>query len=269
MPDQSDVEVSLAGFLADTLYPYGVGQPSILGTVFRVFPGWPVAAALEADLAQGVAQISVLAMPGHVRDTTRYSSDMISYDLIHPTLMASVIERVVTISGLAGLGQVAGVLVDGRSYAYRLRPGDDAGAVAAALAELVRADRPAVLQGTSIVLAGGGAIAARVVADGSGLAELRRQVMAFRVSIWAPAVSVRDEVAAVLDSALAASTFLDVTGWACRVRPGVGAVSDQGSAAGIWRRDLGVSVEFPTAVTTPLPAMMFGVDVVNSVSLTV
>ncbi len=265
MPDQSDVEAALAGFLAGVLYPEGAAQATVMGPVCRVFPGWPVAAALEADLAQGVVQVSVVAMPEHRRDTTRYPVETVVTRAPVATLVARVAGDGVVFSGVAAPGQVAGVRVDGRPYSYRIQAGDDAGAVAAALAALVRVDRPAALVGVAIGLPGGVGVVARVVTDGSGGAEVRRQVVAFRVSVWAPSVSVRDQVAAALDVALASVTFLDVDGWGCRVRGGAGAATDQGGAAGIWRRDVGVSVEFPTASTGALPAMLFGVDGVNGV----
>lgn len=267
MPDQSDVEAALAGFLAGTLYPNGAALVSVVGPVCRVFPGWPVAAALEADLALGVVQISVVAMPGHVRDTTRYPLEMVVVLAPVATLSVSISGETVAFCGVAALGQVAGVLVDGRAYAYRVQAGDDAGSVASALAALVRVDRPVALTGSSVGFVGARGLVGRVVMDGAGGAELRRQVMAFRVSVWAPMVGIRDQVASVLDGALAGVTFLDVGGWGCRVRAGIGAVSDQGAVAGVWRRDLGVSVEFPTAVVEALPAMLFGVDGVNGVSV--
>ena len=62
-----------------------------------------------------------------------------------PTLTAVAGGGAVTFGGSAGPGQVAGLLVDGVAYAYRLRDGDTPGAVAAELAALVRADRPAEL----------------------------------------------------------------------------------------------------------------------------
>ncbi len=269
MPDQSEVESALAKFLAGVLYPEGSDKASLLGPVFRVFPGWPVAAALEADLGQGVVQVSVTVVPGHVRDTTRYSSDLMDLAARPSLLDVTVAGNTVTLSGEVAEGQVAGIKVDGRTYAYRVSAGDDAGSVAAALSVMVRVDRPAVLRGASVQLPGGIGVQARTAADGSGVAELRRQVMAFRVSVWAPGVRWRDEVATALDGALAGLTFLNVSGWACRVKAGVGAVSDQGSAAGVWRRDIGVSVEFPTTALAQVPAMLFGVDRVNGVSLTV
>ena len=260
MPDQADVEQALAALIADALYPDGV---SAAGAECRVFRGWPVASALEADVAAGLSQIAVQAMPGTQRDRTRYQADEQAIRAGAPTLTVESGLDWVAFGGVAGVGQVAGLRVDGRAYAYRARDGDTVGVVAAALAGLVRADRPALLAGPRITLAGGRGVCGRVAADGAAGRELRRQVMAFRIAVWAPGWDVRDRVCGRVDAALAAVGFLDVGGWGCQVRGAAGASTDEGSAAGLWRRDLGVLVEFPTVLQGDAPTMLFGVGSEN------
>ena len=248
MPDQSDIEQALAALAATALQD----DPADI----RAYRGWPRAASLEADLAAGLAHVSVTP-GGAARDATRYPADWAGA-VPMPTLRAVVDGQAVRFTGAAASGQVAGVRVDGVAYACRLRDGDTPGAAAAMLAALVRADRPAELQGATILLPDGRGILARVVADGHGGTELRRQVQPMRLTLWCPAPDVRDRLAAVLDVALAATPVLDVGGWACRLRPAGGVTSDEGAAAGIWRRDLVQSVEYPTVLTQDLPAMLWG-----------
>ena len=119
-----------------------------------------------------------------------------------------------------------------------------------------------------MTLAGGLGIVARVVSDGRGGRELRRQECGFRVTLWCPDPTTRDAAAGVVDLALAGTTFLDVNGWSCRVRMSGGSSTDEGAAGGVWRRDLLYSIEYPTATTETLPAMLFGVDKVNGTSFT-
>ncbi len=270
MPDQSDVERALAGWLSRALYPDGVERVSAVEAVCRVFPGWPVGSALEADLAAGVVQVAVRAMPGTLKDTTRYQADMqVTVPPALPSLtVASGGERVV-FGGVAAVGQVAGVRVDGRAYAYRVRAGDTPELVAAVLAERVRVDRPVALSGGALGLVGGRGVLGRVAVDGYGGEELRRQTMQFRVGVWAPDALTRDRVAAAVDVAVAGAFFLDVEGWGCQVRGAAGEVSDKQVSAGVWQRELGVVVEFPTVREGPLPSMLFGVGVVDGVVVVV
>jgi hypothetical protein len=130
----------------------------------------------------------------------------------------------------------------------------------------IREDRPAVLQDASISLPGGRGIVARVVADGQGGRELRRQEARFRVTLWCPDPGTRDRVAGAVDLALAGLSFLDVGGWACRVRLAGGSSTDEGAAGGAWRRDLLYSVEYPTVADERLPAMLFGISDVNGLA---
>ena len=79
------------------------------------------------------------------------------------------------------------------------------------------------------------------------------------MTLWCPAPDVRDRLASLLDVAVAAMPVLDVGGWACRVRAAGGVTTDEGAAAGIWRRDLVYLVEHPTVLEEVLPGMLWGV----------
>ena len=248
MPDQADIEGALAALGAAALQ----GDPAEV----RVYRGWPRAASLEADLAAGFAHLSVTP-GGAAREVTAYPAEW-QGAVPGPTLTVEADGETVTFGGAAGPGQVAGLRVDGVAYAYRMRDGDTPGSVAAVLAGLVRADRPAELHGTGVKLAGGRGVLARVVADGHGGTELRRQRQPVRMTLWCPAPDVRDRLAGALDVALAASPVMDVGGWACRARAAGGVTTDEGAAAGIWRRDLVYLVEYPTVLTADLPGMLWG-----------
>ena len=265
MPDQSDVEQSLAALIAAVLYPGGSGTGSVTGDAFRVYRGWPVAGLLEADVAQGVSHVSVLAVAGAMRDSTRFSSEWQGRSP-PATLAGAVAGETVMFSGYGVAGQVAGVRVDGRCYAYRMRDGDSSALVSAALAAQIRLDRPAVATASELHLLRATDLLVRVAVDGQGGRELRRQISSFRTTFWCPTPLLRDLIVARVDTGLADRTFIDVGGWACRLRASGGSSSDEASAASIWRRDLVYSVEYPTVIHETLPAMLFGITDVNSVN---
>jgi hypothetical protein len=264
MPDRADVEQALAGLIADVLYPSGFEADSAIGTVGRVYRGWPVAGALETDLARGVVHVTVQPVSGTTRDRTRFPQEW-QGACPPPTMVGVVDGQFIQFQGVGGAGQVAGIRVDGQAYAYRLRSADTAALVAAALAAQIRADRPALASDNSVFLLEGRGLLARVVSDGQGGRELRRQETGFRITFWCPDPATRDQVVGLVDLAVAGWTFIDVGGWACRLRLSGESSADDGSAGGAWRRDLLYSVEYPTVTNEALPAMLFGIADVNGV----
>ena len=257
MPDQSDVAMALAAAATDALYPNGTAFPSAIGVLCRVYRGFPTGTALDADLASGRVDVSVMPVDGSYRNTTRYMPTFLNTPAT-PTLAVATSGNTVTFAGTADPGQLAGVLVDGSSYVYRTSGADSPATVAANLAVMVRADRPATLSGQSVQFPGAFQVAARTVADTPDTTELRRQTEDFRVTIWAPSAALRDAAGALLDAVLAAIPFLDVCNTACRFLAGGSKTSDASQSAGLYRRDLLFSVEYPTTVTTSRPAMLFG-----------
>lgn len=262
MPDQGEVAQALAGLIAGALYPAGEGAGSAVDTVCRVYRGWPVVGALGADLTAGIVHVTVQAVSGSVRLTTRYPSEWQGATPVCP-LVAEVEGVVARFSGQAGPGMVAGVLVDGRAYAWRVTDVSSPGVVAAVLAEMVRADRPATLSEATVMFPDAIGVVARAVSDGSGGQELRRQQELFRVTLWCPSPDVRDQVSAFVDLSMAGVAFLDVGGWACRVLSAGGGSHDEGAAVRAWRRDLVYRVEYPTVLASDLPSMLFGSGSVN------
>ena len=257
MPDQSDVASSLAIAATNALYPNSTAFPSALGVVCRVYRGYPTGAALDAELAGGKVDVSITPVDGSYRNTTRYLPDLVSTPAT-PRLTVSATGNTVTFAGTADVAQLAGVLVDCRSYVYRTTGNDSPATVAANIGVLVRADRPANLSGQSVSFPGAYRVVARTAADTADTTELRRQSEEFRMTIWAPSAALRDAAGALLDATLAAVPFLDVCDTACRLQASGSTSSDASQSAGLYRRDLLWSVEYPTTVTTNCPAMLFG-----------
>jgi hypothetical protein len=262
MPDQADVEQALAAFIAGVLYPNGEDAVSAVGTVCRVYRGFPVVGALEADLAAGIAQVTVQPVGGSLKDTSRFSTEWIGAAPVCP-LVAQTEGVSVQFSGTSGSGMVAGVLVDGLAYVIRVTDPSTPGVVAAILSDMVRANRPATLSDATIIFPEAYQVLARAVSDGQGGEEIRRQEMLFRVSLWCPSPDVRDQLTAFIDLALAGIVFLDVGGWGCRIKLVNGNTDDEGAAVHAWRRDLKYLIEYPTVLTSSLPSLLFGSGAVN------
>jgi hypothetical protein len=264
MADHSDVETELVTLVSAALYPNGTGSSSVPGPVCRIYRGWPKAAALNADLAAGRINVTVFPAGSAVRNTTRYPEEWTT-GAVAPVLTVTVVGSMITFGGSASIGQVAGVRVDGRSYAYRTIATDTPSSVAGNLATLARVDGIVALSYSSLTFEGAGDVLARVVSDATGLMEVRRQTQSFRIIFWSPSPSLRDAAAIAVDTSLATMHFITMPdGTAARLTFSGSTVFDQSQDAILYRRDLIYTVEYATTITALQPSMLFGSLDLNS-----
>jgi hypothetical protein len=264
MADQSDVEQTLAGLILSRVYPNGIEEPSVLGADCRIYRGWPIPAALDADLAAGIVNVTVLPAATQADVTTRYIQEWTGEPPV-PSLTVCVTGNRVTFGGIAAEGQVAGVLTDRLSYAYRLQAGDTPELVAANLAALARVDWIVNLSGSSLAIPGASKVLGRVVADTTVQREIRRQRQTFQIACWCPEPGIRDSVAVLIDEMLARLSFLTIgDGVQARVQYEGTSVYDQSQNALLYRRDLLYSIEYPTIVKDLNPTMLFGDLTINA-----
>ena len=258
MADLSDVEAALAASVVAAVYPRGEAAASVTGKPVRVYRGWPLTGALDLDLAAGIANVSVFAVPGDTRNTTRWGA-VTQTTQSAATLTVEVSGNSATFGGTGGAGQVAGLLVDDQVFAYRSQEGDTPALVAAVLAQDVRAVRTCWLSAVTVSVPGAVKLLARVAADGTTLTEWGRQDQGFRISAWCPDPSTRDVVCSAVGSALASASFLalaDGTGGRVRYRSTTSV--DDAQNAQLYRRDLVVSVEYATSLLVAAPSLLFG-----------
>ena len=259
MADQSDVEAALVGAVGAALYPEGIAAPSIVGRVCRIYRGWPVPAALAADLASGHVNVSVFPEAAHQVATTRWPDDWAIPVVRTASLTTDVVDGVVTFGGAAAAGQLVGLLVDNLAVVHRTEAGDTPESVAAVLGAYVRTRRMASVSGATVAVPGATSVLARVVADQGAVRETRRQRQGFRISCWCADPATRDVAASRIDAALSSRRFIGLPdGMSGRMRFVSSAVLDQTQNAALYRRDLVYSVEYATTVATVMPSMIFG-----------
>ena len=255
MADQSDVETALVKMVSAALYPNGTSAASSPGPDCRIYRGWPNSVALDADLAAGKINVTIFPGGGTCHTTTRYAEQWTGAPA-QPTLTVAVDGTSVSFAGTANVGHVAGILVDGTSYAYRTQAGDTPQSVAANLASLARGDSIVHLSNSTLTIAGAGNLLARVVADASVHQEVRRQEQGFRVTCWCPTPTARDVVATAVDQALSTQRFIALSdGTSGRLTYAGNTVYDQSQNARLYRRDLTYNVEYPTIVSNTLPSV--------------
>ncbi len=268
MADQSDIETALTQLAAAALYPNGAAATSSIGATIRLFRGWPNTAALDADLAAGRVNISVFPAPGSTHPTTRYAPGW-QPSPVTPSLTVSTAGPAATFAGVAGIGQLAGILVDGQSYVHRTVANDTPGLVAAVLATAISVDRPALATGATVTVPDAISLVARTAADAAALLETRSQRQAFRITAWCPTPALRDAACTTLDAAFAATPFLALpNGIQCRLRYAATTTFDQKEDAALFRRDLLYQVEYPTTQAATQPSMLFGTTGLGATTIT-
>ena len=263
MADVADVETALVGAVLAALYPNGTAAPSATGGSVRVFRGWPTTGLLAQDRAAGGIDVSVFGIPGTSRNTTRWGVQVTELPN-DPSLTVGVSGNSATFLGTASPGDLAGVLVTQTAYVYQTQPGDSAALVAAALADLIRADMICWLTQATLTVPGVSTLVARTATAVAALGEWGRQEQQFRVSVWAPSPAIRDMSSALVMQGLAPIAFVTLAdGTGGRLRFHGTANLDDDQTASIYRRDMIFTVEFGTTLLSTNPTMLFGDLVYN------
>jgi len=258
MADLSDVEDALTSLVSRALYPDGVGSPSLLDTTCRVYRGWPSSSALNSDLMAGYVNVTVSPDTGIGTTTTRFSSTWYSEPGI-PELAINISGNTAQFSGTVQVGQLVGLLINGKAYVYAPIEADTPTLVAANVGARIAEDHPVQVTGATLSVPWASSLTARVVMHAPAHTEIRRQERDIRVIFWCPNPILRDKAAAAVDILVARKTFMETPDHShARITYGGSAVFDQAQNAQLYRRDLIYKVEYPTIVTENLPAMLFG-----------
>jgi hypothetical protein len=260
MADQSDVETALAAIVANALYPNGTSVASAVGTACRIYRGFPVAQALDADLSAGVVNVSITAGGEALKNVTRYPRQWRAEKPVTQQLNVAVQGQSATFSGTCALGQLAGVMVNDTQFSYAVQASDSPATVASNLAAQIRTGGWIVDYAASTLgVPNAEQFTARVVTGVGALQEIRRQVQDFCVSVWCPDPATRDDVVPVVDIALADLNFIPLAdGSYGRVKFVDETTEDSNADAYLYKRNLIYSVEYPTTLAQMTPAMLFG-----------
>jgi hypothetical protein len=270
MADLVDVEIALVGCVSGGIYPQGTNASSVLGIDCKIYRGWPIPAALNADLAAGDVNISISPDASQGRTTTRYIPKWVM-TVPAATLTATVTGRTVTLTGAVTTGVAVGICIDhAKTYVYRPQAQDNTAMIAANLAAQITPDCMALVAGSTISLPEATFVQARVVPDGVGTQEIRRQEREVRVIAWCPTPLLRDQVTAAIDASLANQSFITLgDGTSARLEYHGTQVFDQSQNALLYRRDLIYKAEYASVATISGPGMLFGSLLMDADSLTV
>lgn len=261
MADASDVTNALAALVSQSIYPNGLGQPSVIGTPVTVYPGWPDSATLDKDM-QGLNKKPTPSGRLHVSVYPKNDEAPVStwpvawvpqtYSV--PSIAFTINGNTVTLSGAPATPQNVALLVGNGNAAapvtYALQPGDTLTSIATALAAQIQG---ATSSGAVITLPAA-TPAQSAVAGGSGtvMATLSRQKRSWMISVWANDWASRDALGKPLDLALRQVPFLllpDTT--SARLIYQASPYSDTRTSVQIYRRDFIYTATFDTTIAAP------------------
>jgi hypothetical protein len=243
--------------------PGSVVSSPVSRSLVRIYRGWPKSSVLNSDLASGVSTISIFPVAGATRRTTRYIPQWHSFPVPDPTFDASVSGHTVSFGGSAGaIGQVVGIILGDKVYAYRLQPTDTPISVAAMFARIVP---NATAAGAALTIATNNLVIARIGVDTKSILETRRQDQHIWVTIWSPTPHDRDVLSGAVDDGLA--NLQDdwgrltyeiplADGSSGELRYFSSHTDDAPQQDNLWRRDLRYLVSYPTIMTQATPAVI-------------
>jgi hypothetical protein len=148
--DVSDVENVLVSALTQAIYPNGTGNPSVIGSLVRIpYRGWPVPADLDADLKNGMVNVTVFPQDNDKR-TTKYPQKWYTLPFTEPRLELIVAGNTITVAGIPSSPLNAAAIVNRVAYVYPVQLSDTLVSIATGLAALINVNTPATSDGAVI-----------------------------------------------------------------------------------------------------------------------
>lgn len=253
MADISDVMNVLAATCASYVYPNGTSEPSVTGGLIRVFEGWPTASSLDADLQDGVVNVSIYPT-GPENNVTRYQPKQLVQSVVTPTLTLTQNGNQVTVGGtmLSPYSvQNMAVIINGTPFIYPVQETDTLTSIATGLTALISPSYPGTNNDGPVITLPAGAIpsAVRVGTTGVATTEWERQKQRIQITVWAPDPTTRTQVSSAIRVALSQIAFLTMPdGFGARIKSAGSMLSDVLEKAKTYRRDLFYEVEYATTV---------------------
>ena len=252
MATSGDIQSALVTLIAGLLYPNGISQPSAVGSAVRVYSGWPNSRALDDDMEAGIVNVTVFQQPGAARNiTTSLSGWVIKGVPVLPTLLWTLVNATATLSGTISVPQNLAITVNNNAdYEYAVRLGDTLAGIVTALAALIPG---ATAVGAALTVPSAFNLTARVGVSQTMIKEVRRQILPFVVTIWAPTPALRELVTAVIDGQLSLLARLNLGPVSARVRWSNTRDIDTTEGANLYERHLTYDINYATTIEMTAP----------------
>lgn len=118
MADPSEILNVITAQVAAIIYPNGTGSASITDTAVNVYAGWPLHSTLDTDILAGTSHVSIFPMDEEQKMATALGRPYRLVTSGDPSIVATVSDTSVTLSGTVSIPQNVYFLVDGTGYHY-------------------------------------------------------------------------------------------------------------------------------------------------------
>lgn len=254
MSDLSDVLNVIAAQCAGFVYPNGTANPPVAAAIVKIYPGWPTASSLDADLQSNIVNVSIYPS-GPENNVTRYRPKAQVVGINAPTLTLTQEGNFVTVGGAMPspfTPHNMAIIVAGQPFIYPVQPTDTLPSIATALASLIGAAYPGTSSGAMVVALPDGVIPsdARVGTTGKVTTEWERQAQRIQITVWAPDPVTRTTISAAIKTAFSRIAFLMMPdGYGARIKAVGTNLSDALEKSKVYRRDLFYEIEYATTIT--------------------
>lgn len=267
MADLTDVSTAIVALIDAVLYPNGDTQPpasSVPAT--RIYPGWPIPAQLDGDLAAGTAHVSVFNRES--RNSTRYQTVPLDMAVTAPTLTLTVSGQTITVGGTVAAGVNTAVIVGSSAFTYQTAANDTLSTIATALANAINATYPGTTSSGAVITlpnAGPPINAARVGGSGQQMTEAGRVEQVFQITVWASTPATRQAIAKLITPTIMATRFLTLAdGTSARLILKGQRDDDVPQKELLFRRDIMVTVEYVETVVNTSTTV---IDIVENIAV--
>lgn len=247
MAEITAIADEIASVIASALYPDGETE-SVVGAPVKLYPGWPNATDLDADMRLGTCHVTVYPTQAGGKAEQVFEREQPAAPPVHG-ISATVSGSSITFSGIPTSGEYVSLIVEGRK-AYS-RVGATLGAILTALLADILPDFPgSTLVGSVLTVNGAFEFTVRSGAPVQMVKPVWRHEQGFQISVWAPNPELRSAIGQAVNVALATTSrlALDDCSYA-NISLGKSIDSDSREAGLIYRRDVMTMIQFATVET--------------------
>ncbi len=196
----SDVENAMCNIIRPAMYPNGTSQNSIAGAGVNIYvqPGDFLKANLDQDLLAGHIFVSVFAVNGMTRSTTRLRRQDVDQVINAPNLTLTVSGDTVTVGGTISVGEAAMVITGNVGYAAGVVLGSTLDSIASVLAAQIPS---ATVINNVVTVPNAFDLIARVSVQGTARQIYFSREAVFRARVIAPSNAKRELVGDVIELA--------------------------------------------------------------------
>lgn len=196
MSDIKEVLETIAQNIQSAIYPNGILQPSVTGSKVTISASDPVRNVLDKSLQQGWSHVGVFST-NMQRVVTKFQRVYRPLNKADPTLILTVSENTVTVSGTVEVPQSVMIIANGIGYGYPVTGEDTLESIAANTAALIP---NASAVGAVITIENCYEIIGRISTEYTATQELGRLETVVEIKCYCPNFDMRSVLASAINN---------------------------------------------------------------------